>query len=94
MHELIHFLYCPFTGLGLRKGYRGDRWLKHRINIFKQYTLPSIMNQTSKNFVLWISWRPEDVNNPLVEQLGETLEGIRDLQVFFTYGGVMFWDDK
>ena len=93
-HEIIHFLYCPFTGLGLFNGYRGDKWLKNRINIFKQYTLPSILNQTNKNFVLWISWRPEEVNNPIVDEFGEMLESIRDLTVFFTYGGVMFWDDK
>ena len=93
-YEIIHFLYTPFTGLGLHGGYRGHKWLKDRIRIFKQYTLPSILNQTSKNFVLWISWRPEDINNPLVEQLGETLEGIRGLTTYFTYGGICFWDDK
>jgi len=93
-HEVIHFLYCVFTGLGLHKGYRGDKWLRDRIRIFKQYTLPSIMNQTNKNFILWISWRPEDVNNPLVEELANTLEGMRDLQTIFTYGGCCFWDDK
>jgi len=94
MREVIHFLYCPFTGLGLHGGYRGDEWLKNRIQIFKQYTLPSLLNQTNTNFTLWVSWRPEDVNNPIVEGFGDHLEKIEGLNTFFTYGGTCFWDDK
>jgi hypothetical protein len=91
---MTHFLYVPFTGLGLRGGYRGDTWLKNRIRIFKEYTLKSILNQTNQNFVLWISWRPEDYNNPIVEDLFRHLSGIESLDFVFTYRGPCFWDDK
>ncbi len=86
-------MYVPFTGLGLRKGYRGDTWLKNRIEIFKRFTLESLLEQTNKNFTLWISWRREDRYNPIVEEFAGFLEKT-PLDVIFTYGGVMFWDDK
>lgn len=90
----IHFLYCPFTGLGLHGGFRGDKWLKNRIKVFKQFVLPSLMNQTKREFVLWVSWRPEEKNNPIVDNFRESLERLRGLSVVFTYGGLCFYDDK
>ncbi len=92
--EFKHFLYCPFTGLGLHNGYRGDAWLVNRIKIFKQFVIPSLLNQTSQNFVLWISWRFEEFDNPIVDELGEYLTQIRGLKFLFTFGGLCFWDDK
>lgn len=91
---MTHFLYVPFTGLGLRGGYRGDTWLRNRIRIFKAYTLQSILNQTNQNFILWISWRPEDRTNPIVKELAEHLSDIEGLAFFFSYEGPCFWDDK
>jgi len=93
LREIKHFLYCPFTGLGRHGGYRGDQWLRNRIRIFKQYTLPSIQNQTNQNFTLWISWRPQDLENHIVEDFGNHLEKIQGLNTIFTYGGLCFWDD-
>lgn len=90
---MTHFLYVPFTGLGLRGGYRGDTWLKNRIEIFKRFTLQSILNQKNKNFVLWISWRSEDRINPQVTDLLTYLNGL-GVPFVFTYWGVCFWDDK
>lgn len=92
--KITHFLYCPFTGLGLRNGYRGDQWLKNRIKVFNSFTLPSILNQTNRNFVLWVSWRPQERSNPIVQDFYQGLQGIRDLVTVFTYGGLCFWDDK
>lgn len=95
MKNIIHFLYCPFTGLGLHNGYRGDDWLKYRIKIFKEYVIPSLLNQTNKNFVLWISWRREENGNPIVEEFFKYLNGFGDkLKFLFSYRGIMFWDDK
>ena len=34
-----HLIYCPFTGLGLYNGFRGNRWLKNRIKIFKEFVV-------------------------------------------------------
>lgn len=91
---MIHFFYCPFTGLGLRGGYRGDEWLNHRITIFKVFVLRSLMNLEGEKFVLWISWRPEDETNPIVLDFYTHLKQIRGLRVIFTFHGIMFWDDK
>ena len=90
---IIHFLYTPFTGLGLRGGYRGDNWLKNRIRVFKEYVLPSLMNQSKREFTLWISWRPEEKDNPIVQDFMRSLEGMRGLAVIHTFHGLCFYDD-
>lgn len=87
------FCYTPFTGLGLYNGFRGNRWLKNRIQIFKQFTLQSMLHQTDRNFVHWISWRPEERNNHHVKALGEYLHSI-NYPFVFTFGGLCIWDDK
>lgn len=86
--------YTPFTGLGLYNGFRGNRWLRNRIKIFKQFVIPSLLNQTDKDFIHWISWRPEERNNPHVKDLHAYLSSIEGYRFVFTYGGVCFWDDK
>lgn len=91
--DLVHFMYMPLTGLGLYGGYRGDRWLKNRIHIFKQFVLPSLLNQTNKHFVLWVSLRYEERSSFIIQEFKEFLEGT-GLKVVFTYDGVCFWDDK
>ena len=82
------------TGLGLYGGHRGNRWLKNRIRIFKQFVLPSLLNQTSKNFVLWASFRYEDRDCPIIKKFKEDLDSIGDFKTVFTFNGVCFWDDK
>lgn len=94
MEKICHFLQVPFSGLGIRNGYRGDNWLKNRIEIFKKYVLPSIFNQSNKNFILWICWRPEEKENPIIREFAEYLNKFRDLNFIFTYTGIFFWDDK
>ena len=94
MKSFIHFLYCPFTGLGLHSGYRGDDWLKYRIKIFKEYVMRSLLNQTNQNFTLWISWRKEERDNPIVKEFYSYLLAKLPNRVIFTYNGIIFWDDK
>jgi hypothetical protein len=98
--DFIHFLYTPFTGLGLHKvngypvrGYKGDEWLKYRIEIFKNYTLKSLLNQTNRDFIHWLSFRPEERTNKMVQQLYALLCLI-EYPCIFTFDGLMFWDDK
>lgn len=86
-------MYVPFTGLGLYNGYRGKRWLKNRIKIFKHFVVPSLENQTDKDFVIWVSWRYEDLLNNEVIDLEKYLKS-KFNKVVFTYSGVCFWDDK
>lgn len=86
--------YTPFTGLGLYGGFRGNRWLRNRIKIFKQFVIPSLLNQSDRDFVHWISWRPEEKRNRLVIELEDYLKTIPNYKFVFTYGGVCFYDDK
>ena len=90
----IFLCYTPFTGLGNYGGMRGQKWLKNRIEIFKKFTLSSLLNQTSRNFVHWISWRYEERYNPLVKELEIYLKNIDGYKFIFTYSGICFWDDK
>lgn len=84
----------PLTGLGLYGGHRGDRWLRNRIKIFKQFVLPSLVGQTNQNFTLWVSARHEDRNDKTMSNFKKFLETMTPLDVVFTYSGVCFWDDK
>ena len=93
IERTLHLLYCPFVGLGLYGGWRGNRWLKNRIKIFKQFVVPSLLAQTNKDFVLWVSWIPEMRNNKLVQGLVAFLD-TTGLKVAHTYAGVCFYDDK
>src|SRR3990167_3106803 len=89
-----HFLYVPFTGLGLQNGFRGNTWLKNRIEVFTKFVLPSLIHQSNRNFTLWISWRKEEEGNPLVMELEQTMANLREFPFVFTYDGLCFEDDK
>lgn len=88
-----HLMYMPFTGLGLYNGFRGNRWLKSRIQICKQFVIPSLKAQTCKDFTLWISWRPEERHNRIVKDFQDWLKET-GLDVIHTFSGVAFYDDK
>jgi len=90
----IHFMYVPFTGLGLFGGYRGDKWLKRRIKVFNEYTLKSLTAQKKKEFIIWVSWRLEERNNPIVQEFVGNCEKIRGMRFVHTFHGLCFWDDK
>lgn len=88
-----HLMYVPFTGLGKFDGFRGNRWLRNRITVFKEYVIPSLKAQTNQNFTIWISWRREEKKNPYVQELEQWLK-TTGIDFVFTYHGVCFWDDK
>lgn len=91
--KIIHLIYIPFTGVGIFGGFRGQQWFIKRIEIFKQYTLKSLLNQTNKNFVVWISFRARERNNPLVQELEVYLNAI-NFPFVFTFDGLMYADDR
>lgn len=94
MKNITHFMYVPFTGLGLHGGFRGDTWLLSRIKVFKEYVIPSLMAQSNQNFIIWISFRPEEEENPIVTELAESMTALRGIRFIMTFHGVCFWDDK
>src|SRR3990167_9840934 len=89
----IHIIYTPFTGVGLHGGFRGNEWFKHRIEIFKNYTLKSMLNQSNKDFIHWFSFRQEELTNQEVFKLDEYLTRLNYPHIF-TFDGLMYWDDK
>lgn len=90
----ITLAWTPFTGLGLYNGFRGNRWLRNRIKIYKQFVVASLLNQTDRDFVIWVAWRPEERTNPYVQELESWLKANTPFKIVFTYGGLCFWDDK
>lgn len=86
-------VYTPFTGLGLYGGFRGNRWLRNRIAVFKQFVIPSLLNQTDQEWIHWISWREEELDNKYVIELDDYLNKMQYPHIF-TYNGICFWDDK
>lgn len=94
MKKYLHFVQIPFTGVGLFRGYRGDEWFKSRIELFLNTTCKSLENQTAKNqFILWLTFRPEERNHPYVKELVEELKK-RGLRFVCTFHGLMYRDDK
>lgn len=79
----------PFTGLGLFNGYRGDEWFKRRIELFNKYTLQSLLKQTNQDFIVWLQFRPEEKDNPLIKEI-QTIPG----RTVMTFGGICIWDDR
>ena len=88
-----HLIYIPFTGVGLNGGYGGDDWFKRRIEVFKEFTLPSLLRQTSKQFIVWVSFRPQERENPLTIDLEAYLK-TKGINFVMTFDGLMYFDDK
>lgn len=88
-----HLVYIPFTGVGI-PGFKGQEWLADRIQVFKDYTHKSLVAQTTHDFTLWVSWRPEERGNPLVEELDRYILDESPFLHIFTYDGLMYHDDK
>src|SRR3990167_3189332 len=91
-NRFIHLIQIPMTGVGIRP-FRGNDWYKYRIDILKIYTLASLRNQTNKKFVLWMTFRPEERNNPLTLELAQYLKENK-IHTVMTFNGLMYWDDK
>lgn len=77
----------PVTGLGLFNGYRGDEWFKRRIELYHKYTLKSLEKQTDQDFIIWLQFRPEEKDNPLVQT-------IKKDKTIMTFGGICISDDR
>lgn len=82
------------TGLGRYDGFRGNRWIENRIKIFKQFIVPSLINQTKKEFIVWMSWRPEEEKNEIVVRFVKELNRLRGMTFVHTFNGLCFYDDK
>lgn len=93
MKQNAHIIAIPVSGVGVHGGFRGDAWYRHRLNIFRAHTLKSLANQSNKNFLLWLWFRPEEKNNPITE---EWLKAISDVGLNYaaSFHGLLYVDDK
>lgn len=78
----------PFTGLGLFNGYRGDEWFKRRIELYNKYTAQSLKKQTNQDFIIWLQFRKEEKENPLIKEIDVSHRTV------MTFGGICIWDDR
>lgn len=92
-YSFIHIVYTPFTGVGLYGGFKNQDWFDYRLKIFKEYTLPSLLNQTNKNFIHWISFRKEEESDNRVYDLANYMERLGH-KFILTFDGLMYYDDK
>ncbi len=77
------FKHIVFTRFDTHSAQQYDKdWLKYRIEIFKKYTLQSLLNQTNRNFVLWIRYCWDFYKE--VQELNEYLK-TTGIKCFFTY---------
>ena len=88
---MIHLIYIPMRGVGI--DLRGDDWFWERVEVFRTYTLQSLKKQVNQNFVVWMSFRPQDENSEAVAYLAELLK-FNDIRYIFTFNGLMYYDDK
>lgn len=92
MIKFAHIIYCPITGVGIW-GCKSEEWLKYRLEVFKKYTLQSLLNQSNRAFLLWLSFRPEEKNHLLIDELGSYLKLVK-MPTIMTFHGLMYNDDK
>ena len=88
---LSNIIYIPFSGVGLFDDPDDNTWLAYRIQIFKDYTLKSILNQTVKPDLLWLSFDGRK-GNPLINNLKDYLKD--KIHAIITYDGLIYKDDK
>jgi len=64
MQKSKHIYQCPFTGKTPHgDGFSGQEWYEQRAELFIKYTLRSLMAQTEKDFLLWVTFRPQEKKN-------------------------------
>ncbi len=96
MKKVKMVFQTPFTGKTPGKdgtGFSGQEWYDKRADIFINYTLESLKKQTVKNFLLWITFRPQELLNPTTKLIARALtkSGIPNIMSF---NGTMFLQDK
>lgn len=89
-----HIFYTPFTGKTPHgDGFTSQEWYDKRAILFEQYTIPSLLNQTRKDFIWWLSFRPEELLNKTTKKIAHALtkSGIPNIMSF---NGTMLTEDR
>lgn len=85
-----HFLITRVNIGYLEGNYRGgltpDNWLKKRIEIFKAFCLPSVLNQKNKNFT-WLLYFDQKTPQDTLHELNKDFEEFNFIQIKTMEGG-------
>jgi len=83
LKEMKTFKHIVFTRFDVHCSTKQDKdWLKYRFEIFKKYTLKGLLNQTNRDFVLWIRYASDFYDE--AQELNKYLE-TTGIKCFFTY---------
>ena len=86
-----HVFLCPFTGKTPRGDTMTQEWFDKRADLFEKYTVSSLKKQTNKDFYVWVTFRPEDAENPTTTRIIASLKGLKAIA---TFNGTMFTEDR
>ena len=86
-----HIFQIPFTGKTPSGDTMTQEWFDKRADIFEKYTVKSLRKQTNQDFYVWLTFRPEDAENPTTSRIIKSLEGLRAIA---TFNGTMFTEDR
>ncbi len=84
--EYTHFVVTRFNlrmKTWLATDEDADKWLPNRIKIFEQFTLPSMLAQSSKNFVWFLLFDPSIKEKDCYRNFLNKLEGIDFIQPLY-----------
>lgn len=91
-NKKLIFSVC-FTGKGLHNGFRGMDWYDLRADIFNDQVIASLKNQSDKDFLVWLQFRPQEKGNPITKRIEQALKK-SGLEYVMTFDGIMMHDDR
>lgn len=83
----------PFTGKTPTSDNQSQEWYKFRAGIFEEYTLESLKNQTDKDFLIWLQFRPEDEDSLITAKIKKALKE-SGLEYLMTFNGAIMKEDR
>ena len=70
-----------------------QEWYEKRVQLFEKYTLKSLLNQTNKDFFLWLTFRSKEMDNPVTDKIFKILKD-SGIKYLMTFNGTMFTEDR
>jgi hypothetical protein len=91
----------PWGGTGTKSieaegkggGFKGQTWYDNRYKLYREFTLKSLMNQTDKDFLIWLQFRPEEKDNPTTAKIESQLK-LSGLKYIMTFDSPIMMEDR
>jgi|TARA_Y100000310_G_scaffold312222_1_gene359300 hypothetical protein len=94
MVKIKHIFQVPFTGKTPNgDGFTSQAWYDKRASLFERFTIPSLKNQTRKDFLLWVTFRPEELFNKTTKKIARVLSESK-IDNIMSFNGTMFTEDR